>query len=118
MNEIYPMLVPEGEVLEMIDKNGNEYCREMIKDFINELNRDYNKYKNEKQKYCMMKNILMAVDIGVGGILTIAGVVLEVVTLGAGTVPSIILGAAGMGVVATVATANKADLITNQVNTT
>ena len=108
---IYPQLVPEEDVIKMINeksyKEGNKYRIKAIKDFIDELNNDYVKYNDKKNRYCLVKNILMSVDISLGGILTIASVILEAITFGASTALSVVMGATGIGIVSTLPISNK-----------
>ena len=103
---LYPKIISEDEVVKMIDSKvnhidslANKMRIDSIKDFIRELNVDFKKYQNKKRKYSVIKNVLTAVDIGVGSVLTIAGIVLEVVTVGASTIPSVIMGGIGFGIV-------------------
>lgn len=107
-NELYPKIISEEEVVKMIDSKvnhidslANKMRIDSIKDFIRELNVDFKKYQNKKRKYSAIKNVLTAVDIGVGSVLAIAGIVLEVVTVGASTIPSVIMGGIGFGIVCT-----------------
>ncbi len=107
VESVYSQLVPEEEVIKMIDGKTNKYRIKAIKDFIDELKKDYVKYNNKKKSYCLIKSILMGVDIGLGGVLTITSVILEALTFGASTVVSIVLGAIGIGIVSTLPISNK-----------
>ena len=105
---LYPKIISEDEVVKMIDSKvnhidslANKMRIDSIKDFIRELNVDFKKYQNKKRKYSAVKNVLTAVDVSVGTVLAIAGIVLEVVTVGASTIPSVIMGGIGFGIVCT-----------------
>lgn len=107
---IYPELKTEEQVIDLIDLKvkkeiekvdsiSNKIRINSIKDFIKSLNDDFIKYQKKKHKYSIIKNVLTIFDIGIGGTLTIAGVVLEVITLGGSTPVSIALGSIGIGMV-------------------
>ena len=92
-DKIYPM-IPEKELQEKYvaklnekEEIANKYRINTVKEFIRELNQDYQKYNNKKKRYCALKNILMTIDIGMGSILTISGLVLEAVTCGGAVYP-------------------------------
>ena len=61
---LYPEIVPEEDVIKMIDQKSNVYRVKAIKDFINVLKNDYAKYNKQKHKLCIIKNILMSAGIG------------------------------------------------------
>ena len=52
--------MPEEDVIRMPDEKSNIYRVKANKDFIKELNEDFVKYNNKKNKYCLLKNVLMA----------------------------------------------------------
>ena len=115
---IYPKFVTEEELKIMLDqklKKTDEVRLNFIKDFIHELKNDSEKYKNKKHKYATIKNVLMGVDIVSGGILTLGGIILEVVTLGVAMPISLALGGIGMGIISTLPISHKiADKFTNR----
>ena len=96
----------DKKINKIID-NGNSYRINMIKEFINQLNSDFNKYRNKKQKYCKIKNILMFVDLIGGSSLSIAGIIMEIVSLGALSPVSIALTSLGFFMVSTIPISNK-----------
>ena len=113
-DKIYPTILPEKELQEQYvaklnekENVANQYRINTIKEFIKELKQDYVKYNNKKNKYCMIKNILMFIDISIGSILTIGGLILEAGSFGASTIPSLILSGAGIGMVMTLPVTNK-----------
>jgi len=90
-----------SDKISKIDGLANKNRIESIKEFINELKTDYQKYLNKKKKYTSIKNILMTVDIAFGSILTICGIILEVVSMGASSVVSLAMSGVGVFVVST-----------------
>ena len=95
------------EKINKIIDDSNEYRVNTIKEFINQLNLDFVKYRNKKQKYCKIKNILMGIDLIGGSSLTIASIILEVVSLGVLSPVSISLSALGFFMVSTIPISNK-----------
>ena len=79
------------DIFKIFDEKSNVYRVKAIKDFIRGLNEDYVKYNNKKNKYCLLRNILMGVDISLGGLLAITGVILE--TFGGSSILSGVMGA-------------------------
>ena len=109
-NDISKAEQTQFELDEKINKiidDSNEYRVNTIKEFINQLNSDFVKYRNKKNKYCKIKNILMGIDLIGGSSLTIASIILEVVSLGVLSPVSISLSALGFFMVTTIPFTNK-----------
>ena len=102
-DSIYPQIIKEEEVLEMIDQKfdkinseSNKIRIKSIMDFKEEVNRDKIKYQKKKQKYSMIKNILMGVDLTLGFSISCSGIVVEILSLGTLKPVSIGLGISGL----------------------
>ena len=101
---LYPQILSEEEVLNKLNeklashdnKEINTIRINTIKGFIDELKRDYLKYSKKKKYHTFNKNILSIFDLVFGSVLTLSGIILEVVTFGLSTSISIILGSIGM----------------------
>ena len=95
------------EKINKIIDDSNTYRVNSIKEFISELNSDFIKYRNKKNKYCKIKNILMGIDITFGTVLNIAAIILEVVSVGSLTGVSVGLSVSGFILISSLPVSNK-----------
>ena len=51
----YPQIMPEEDAIKMLNAKLKAYRVKAIKDFVNELNEDYNKYNNKKISIVYLK---------------------------------------------------------------
>ena len=106
-------LYPVIEEMDLSDKV-NTVLENAQNTYLTSINNIFETYKahikkasRNKRKYVLLKNVLMCADIFGGSALFTAGLVTEVVSMGAATPLTFTLGGTGMMMVATIPISNK-----------
>ena len=113
--ELYPSMPSEHTTQEVdlsdrIDHEldtANKIRVKFITDFLDLLKQHYNKYKSKKNRYAIMKNILMGIDIIGGGALVLTGIISDALTVGISAPVSTGISAAGCLMIATIPISSK-----------
>jgi len=82
-----------NEITSVIE-NASNIRLQLVKDFINLLEKDFIKYRNKKHKLIRIKNIIFTTDLSIGVILLITSVILQIIGIN-NKIISIVLGSLG-----------------------